>query len=151
MFSKYLVYLPAVSALILACVLGYLAGRVVSCRLDLPQPPTILTEDTRAPVPTIRIDGVRNGYLEGAIIGEGRLVFGGHTIVTDGSGAFRIPANPILTNAITVTVPDGMKFVASKNGKKYYAVGSSGASQIAPINRVYFRTAAEAETAGYTK
>jgi len=151
MFSKYLPYLPAVGALLLACVFGYLAGRIVTCRIDLPQTSMTLTEDTRPPVPTVRIDGVRNGYLEGVIIGEGRLVFGGHPIVTDGSGAFRVPANPILTNAITVTVPEGMRFVASKSGKKYYPVGSSGGAQIVPINRVYFRTVADAEAAGYSK
>lgn len=151
MFARFSAYFPAIGALLLACVFGYLAGRVVTCRLDLPQTSMTLTDDMRPPVPTVRIDGVRNGYLEGVIIGEGRLVFGGHPIVTDGSGAFRVPANPILTNAITVTVPEGMRFVASKNGSKYYAVGSSGGAQIAPINRVYFRTAAEAEAAGYTK
>jgi len=151
MFSKYLDYVPAVGALLLACLLGYLVGRIVTCRLAIPQTPMTLTEDTRPLVPTVRVDGVRNGYLEGSIVGNGRFVLGGHVVVTDQSGAFRVPANPLLTNMVTVTVPEGMKFVASKNGKKYYPVGSASASQIAPINRVYFKTAVDAEKAGYTK
>ncbi|MDD4627976.1 MAG: hypothetical protein PHE68_01115 [Candidatus Peribacteraceae bacterium] len=151
MFSKYLDYVPAVGALLLACLLGYLIGRIVTCRLALPQTPIALTEDIRPLVPTIRVDGIRNGYLEGSVVGDGRFVLGGHAVVTDHSGAFRVPAAPLLTNMITVTVPEGMKFVASKNGKKYYAVGSASAAQIAPINRIYFRTAEAAEQAGYQK
>ena len=41
--------------------------------------------------------------------------------------------------------------VASKNGSRYYFVWCSGASRIAPQNRVYFKTVQEAEKKGYTK
>ncbi len=40
-------------------------------------------------------------------------------------------------------------FVASKTGKKYYAAGSAQAEKIAEENRVSFKTAEEAEAAGY--
>ncbi len=40
--------------------------------------------------------------------------------------------------------------VASKNGSRYYFVWCSGASRIAPQNRVYFETIQEAEKKGYT-
>jgi len=40
-------------------------------------------------------------------------------------------------------------FVASKTGKKYYAAGSAAAKRIKEENRVEFKTAKEAEKAGY--
>jgi ribosomal protein L9 len=49
-----------------------------------------------------------------------------------------------------VVVPEGMKFVASKSGKKYYAVDSAQGKKIKGDNRVYFKDAAEAEAAGLT-
>jgi len=41
-------------------------------------------------------------------------------------------------------------FVASKSGKKYYAADSAQAEKIAEENRVTFKTAEEAEAAGYS-
>jgi hypothetical protein len=52
---------------------------------------------------------------------------------------------------VTVPVPPGMRFVASKKGKKYHAVDSASGERIAPENRVYFPDAASAERAGYAK
>ena len=48
---------------------------------------------------------------------------------------------------------DGKKdgtFVASKTGKKYYAIDSAAGKKIKEENRVYFETEEEAEAAGYT-
>lgn len=47
-------------------------------------------------------------------------------------------------------VPEGMKFIASKSGKKYYAVDSSQGKKIKGDKRVFFATEKEAEEAGYT-
>lgn len=44
----------------------------------------------------------------------------------------------------------GKGFVASKSGKKYYAAGSAAAEKITEENRVSFKTAEEAEAAGYS-
>lgn len=41
-------------------------------------------------------------------------------------------------------------FVASKTGKKYYAVDSAAGKKIKEENRVYFKTGEEAEAAGYS-
>ena len=54
-------------------------------------------------------------------------------------------------HVIEVRVPAGMQFVASRKGKKYYAVDSAGGERIVPKNRVYFETAQEAESAGYVR
>lgn len=45
---------------------------------------------------------------------------------------------------------DELAFVASKSGKKYYAVDSAAGKKIAEENRVYFASEKEAEAAGYS-
>lgn len=40
-------------------------------------------------------------------------------------------------------------YVASKNGTKYYLLSCGSARRIKPENRIWFRTKAEAEAAGY--
>jgi hypothetical protein len=44
----------------------------------------------------------------------------------------------------------GKSFFASKKGKKYYPLGCSAGKSIKIENRVYFQTAQEAESAGYS-
>jgi len=46
--------------------------------------------------------------------------------------------------------PDIRAFVASKSGKKFYPVDSASAKKIAEENRVFFKTAEEAEKAGFS-
>ena len=41
-------------------------------------------------------------------------------------------------------------YVASKNGKLYYAISCSGAKRISEKNRVWFASASDAEKSGYT-
>lgn len=46
-------------------------------------------------------------------------------------------------------VPEGMHFVASKDGKKYYAVDSAAGKKIKGDKRIYFADEEEAKEAGY--
>ncbi len=48
-----------------------------------------------------------------------------------------------------VEIPEGMKYVASKAGKKYYEVESASGKKIKADKRVYFKTEDEAKEAGY--
>lgn len=48
-----------------------------------------------------------------------------------------------------VEVPEGAAFVASKDGKKFYAVDSASGKKIKADKRVYFKTEEEATEAGY--
>lgn len=48
-----------------------------------------------------------------------------------------------------VEVPEGMEFVASKEGKKYYAIDSASGKKIKAEKRVYFANEDEAKEAGY--
>jgi small subunit ribosomal protein S1 len=51
--------------------------------------------------------------------------------------------------SIEVGAATDAPFVASKSGKKYYAVDSAGGKKIKAENRVYFKDEKEAEAAGY--
>ena len=122
---------------------GYLSGRLITND----QLPITFQKDQRTPIPTIQINGVRNGLLHGKIVGSARLSIG-DTVLTQ-SGVFALDAGSLLKNQIDIVVPDGMQFVASSRGKKYSPVFSAGGERIIPGNRVYFRNAEEAEISGY--
>ncbi len=129
----------------LAASCGFLTGRLISYN---PSPVT-LVPDTRKPIPTVHIRSIQNGLLHGNIIGSARVVFDKKVLTQ--SGIFAIDAGPLLRNEILIVVPDWAQFVASRKGKKYYPVLSSGGERITPANRVYFRSAAEAEGVGYKR
>ena len=97
------------------------------------------------------IDRIVNGELEGRVSSGVRLFLGEKLILPTASGTFTASAGLFLTNNVTVVIPEGMHFVASKNGKKYYPVTSSAGNRLTPKNRLYFRTSEEAEAAGYVK
>ncbi|ALM09450.1 MAG TPA: hypothetical protein DEB30_05715 [Candidatus Peribacter riflensis] len=151
MRTKWLDLAPFIGGMLLALVCGYLLGRLITERRSLPDTPITVRDLSQPIVPTIHLDGVFNGQLKGTMLGEARLFLGSKHIVPDLSGSFLVPAGTLLTNNVEITVPAGMRFVASKRGQKYYPVDSASASALSPANRVYFRTAEEAEGAGYRK
>jgi len=137
---KKTLFIPAFT---LALSVGYLSGRMLAISLA----PIAVQNDTRLLVPTVHIEGVRNGLLHGNMKGNAR-VYIGKTVFTE-SGVFAIDATNLLVNTVEVQIPEGMHFVASVRGKKYYPVFSSSGDRITLKNRLYFRTAKEAESAGY--
>jgi hypothetical protein len=151
MRTKWLDLAPFLGAILLALVCGYLLGRLITERRSLVSAPMQMRDLSRPLVPTVHLDGVYNGQLKGTMLGEARLFLEDHQVVPDQSGAFLVPAGSLLTNKIEITVPSEMRFVASRRGQKYYPVESASASNLAPANRIYFRTAEEAEGAGYRR
>ena len=114
-------------------------------------PPLQTVPNVRPLQPVVQIDGIRNGYLEGTILGDARMFLGQEQVLPTASGSFRVLASTFLRNEVQVLVPEGMRFMASKKGKKYYPVASAAANNLAPQNRVYFRTAEEAAQSGYVR
>ena len=137
-------------AAILAAAFGYLAGRIIDTHIAMASvSPLAVVPDTRPRVPVVNIEGIRNGFIEGMMSSGARLIIGETYVVPTASGTIRVAAAPFLTNHVTVEVPVGMRFVASKAGKKYYPVNSAAGSRLKPENRVYFATEEEARRAGY--
>lgn len=65
---------------------------------------------------------------------------------------------PIVTEALSQSIGDAStttatsaagRFVASKNGTKYYPAGCAGANRISDENKVWFASAVAATNAGY--
>ncbi len=111
----------------------------------------VLRESENAEVPTVTIDGYRDGALVGTTH-RTRLIVGNTVAVPDGSGAFAIRNSVVSQQTGGVqAAPVGTQFVASKRGKKYYPVGSAGADRLSPANKIYFQSREAAEAAGYTR
>jgi len=125
------------------------SGYIIGSRIAIHALPLTIQADTRLPVPTVRIDGVDNGIVHGSIIGNARLVIG--SAVLTQSGKFALDNSDALINTIHIVIPDGMQFVASSRGKKYYPVFSSKGNAISVKNRIYFHTENDAVKAGYQK
>lgn len=138
-------YISVIPAFLFALSLGYLMGS----RIAIQTVPLTIQEDTRSLVPTVRIDGINNGILHGSIIGNARFSIGS-TVLTQ-SGLFALDSSDVLVNTVHIVVPDGMQFVASSRGKKYYPVFSRNGNAISVKNRIYFHTEQEAISAGYQK
>jgi len=122
---------------------GFLSGRLITND----ESPITVVKDQRPLIPTIHIEGIRNGLLHGSIKGSARVVIGSEIFTQ--SGIFALDASPLLFNQIVIIVPDNAQFLASTRGKKYYPVFSSAGERITPKNRIYFSTAEEAQRAGY--
>tara|TARA_B100000315_G_C14375002_1_gene494771 strand:+ start:94 stop:567 length:474 start_codon:yes stop_codon:yes gene_type:complete len=144
-------FLPFIGALLLAAMLGYLLGRIATVRIALNPLPTKVVDDSRRREPTVVLQGIQDGKLIGSMSGEVRMWIGEQQIFADADGQFVAEPGPLLVNTISILIPEGMQFVASSRGKKYYPVLASQAQNLAPENRVYFPDAAAAEAAGYSR
>ena len=138
------------AALLLCTAIGYCLGRIVAAQTMYTSAPLSLTPDTRPRVPVVRLEHVQDSYLIGRIDEDVRLFVGDEYVLPTASGTFRIPAGPLLINEVSVIIPEGMHFVASKRGKYFYPVASPQGERLSPSNRVYFRTAEEAIANGYS-
>ena len=140
-----------IGALILAILLGYLLGRIARVDFAVADLPTLsVHEEVREGVPIVKIMNIRDGKLHGSLTGNVRFFLGEEQVLEDGSGSFAVDPGSLLINNVSVHIPEGMHFVASKRGKHYYPVLSRQGEQIVPVNRVYFHTSDEAESAGFT-
>lgn len=138
-----------IGSLILMLVIGVFAGELHGRSVLLSAKVPLMEPDTRPLVPVVTIENIHDDLIHGTASGHVRI-FGGEHVATIASGSFVIPLKN-LQRVVTLTIPDGMRFVASKNGKKYYSVSSPSGMRIAPKNRVYFPDAVSAEGAGYKK
>lgn len=145
-------HLRIVAIVILLTLLGYLTGRLTTARLDIPQTQITFREDLRPTVSVVEIHGIQDGMLRGRIQGDVRAFIGDMQILPTGSGTFALVADDtLLTNVLSIRVPETARYVASRKGSKYYPVASKSGERIVLKNRVYFETSTEAEEAGYVR
>jgi len=148
------IVLPAVfvwSASVLLLGIGLCLGILLVTVFRSVQHRITIQDSDAAGLPSVTIEGWRNGALAGSVRNGAVLVVGEQVAVTDGSGAFAVRSLSVPQNASVQAPPTGSVFVASKRGKKYYPVGSANADRLSPANKIYFPNAAAAEAAGYTR
>jgi hypothetical protein len=136
---------------LLVLLLGYALGTflMVVERVASPEPMRILDHDVNRRAPIVHVEEIHEGMIIGAVGTGARLIIGNEPVIPKPDRSFSIPASDFLVNIISVPVPRGVAFVASKRGKNYYPVDSSAGKRLVPDNRLYFRTAEEAEAMGY--
>ena len=143
--------LHLVSWTVLVLLLGYFLGlfvlRVEQTRA--PAPIKVLNRDVHRRAPIVYIQEINDGDIVGVVGTGARLVIGDTVVIPKPDRSFRIAADPFLVNVFDVPIPRGVLYVASKRGKNYYPVDSSAGQRLVPDNRIYFRTAVEAEALGY--
>jgi len=144
---------PADTLLFLSCVAlafgsGSLAGTVAGLAFVHDVPPAIV-RGSGASVTTVVFEGFRDGALRGQAAGPLRLFARDERVDVAADGRFSIVHPAFRIEEVSVPVPPGMRFVASKNGKKYYKVDSAAGERIAPQNRVYFADETAAAAAGF--
>lgn len=127
-------------------------GCIISVALFDPQASVPISVEYTQPkhIPTVYLKGIKDAQVYGAIHGDVRVILGSE-VIQSASGAFVWPAGPLLTHQVTVSVPAGMNFVASRNGKKYYPITAAKVRSLVPKNRMYFQSALEAEAAGFVR
>ena len=114
-----------------------------------PTPVKVIDEQKRRRAPIVHVKEINDSNIIGMIGTGARLVMGEEVVIPKLDRSFEIPAKDFLVRVIDVQIPRDARFVASKRGKKYYNVTSKSAERLVPKNRLYFRTAGEAEALGY--
>jgi hypothetical protein len=87
-------------------------------------------------------------FLLGIITGKN--AFRTEPIVLEGVtpvNSLNLQANLV---SVSQTAEEG-EYVASSRGRMYYPVSCKAANSLKPENKIYFKTATEAETAGYQR
>ena len=139
---------------ILVLVLGYFLGTFTFAleKVIAPAPITLLPHDARPRrSPIVHVEEINDGNIIGMVGTGARLIIGNEAVVPRPDRSFAVPARPFLVNIIDVPIPRSAQFVASRRGRKYYPVDSSAGQRLVPENRLYFRTAEEAEALGYER
>ena len=138
---------------ILVILLGYAFGRytVALESVSAPAPIVQLHRDVHLRSPIVHVREISEGRIVGVVGTGARLVIGETVVIPKPNRTFAIAADSFLVNVFDVQVPDGARYVASRKGKKYYSVESSAGNRLAPQNRLYFRSAPEAEAMGYSR
>jgi hypothetical protein len=105
-------------------------------------------------IPLVNIMNIEGETLIGyASEPKTRIKSGKELAVPDEDGRFELNLKHLgylpRTDVIIHHIPEGAKYVASKNGKNFYEITSGSGKRISVANRVYFNTLSEAKAAGY--
>lgn len=137
--------------LAIGTVSGYSFGYFRGVRATFPEIKEVA--DQNPGIATLRFLEVRNGQLNGEIVGQkARLAYSTQNVLSlEPDSKFSIPLNGVTLGQYysASDLPEGTGFIASRTGKYYYSVLDKRSFGITPKNRIYFSDAAKAERMGY--
>lgn len=143
--------LSAILILTIGLVIGYSLGYFQSAQAAFPEIKEVT--DLNPGIATIKFLKLEGGILKGEIAGQkARIAYDMEHINDLNPGdSFEIPIYQVRLGQYYSArdLPEGMQYIASKQGKYYYSVLSSKAFKITPKNRLYFVEKSEAEKMGY--
>ena len=144
-------YLIVISAL--AIILSGLIGYYIGGMLTVTHHSIVRAEELNPGESIVHITNIHEGMLTGHIEGPpARIIARSNISIGEKDGSFTLALSDlgIISSKIEpIDIPEGARFVASKQGKLFYPVESPSGKRISVKNRVYFRTEAEAMLAGY--
>ena len=130
---------------------GYTIGYFHAISKSFPKIKTIA--EINPGITTIKLLEVKNGQLIGKISGQkARIAYSSDSFLElEAEDDFAIPLSKINLKDFYASnaIPDGTKFIASKQGKYYYSILDKKAFNISTKNRLYFKNIDEAEKNGY--
>lgn len=141
--------LTSVLAIILSGFAGYYVGTITT----IPHHVMEKTGELNAGTSVVHIENIHEGMLTGHIEGlPARIIARSNISITEKDGSFTLALADLgITSSKVepIDIPQGAKFVASKQGKLFYPVESPSGKRISVKNRVYFKDTGEAMIAGY--
>lgn len=101
-------------------------------------------------IPVLSFQKIENGILSGKIYsGEARIIFPKEELHVIKNEEFQLSVLEILPMLKKIPSPENAKFVASKRGKKFYALDNPKAFLITAKNRIFFSSREDAIENGF--
>lgn len=127
-----------------------LGGLLAHIEYDKNRSPIVFSPMPEKVVPVLKLEKIENGSLIGTSnVPEVRFQTEENNIFVFHDGSFRLDITNILPLSTKIPAPEGAQFVASSRGKKYWALDTPEAALLTPKNRIFFKSAEEAESKGY--
>ncbi|HPO05946.1 MAG TPA: hypothetical protein PLQ36_02440 [Candidatus Gracilibacteria bacterium] len=145
-------YLAWVLILISILYTGYLIGRL-SVQLSPASPICAIETDFKPDsISTLSLQEINPQFLKGEVEGGSlRIVTENEVLEIPPAAEFKLNVSSVFKDMISA-LPDDTQFFASKRGKNYYPIREEKIlKNLSPENLIFFKTAEEAEKAGFRR
>lgn len=130
---------------------GYSLGYFQSAQAAFPEMTEV--KDLNPRVATIKFLKLEGNRLKGELVGQrARLAYDTeHILELEPGEGFEIPIHEVSLYQYHSArdLPEDTQYIASSSGKYYYSIFNPKSFGITPKNRLHFKTAEEAQKAGY--
>ena len=134
--------------------LGIFGGMIAEKLLNSEQKAEdiLVFEKAEETVPILSLETIENGVLHGKVEGgQVRIIQNTKEVQVLLDGTFSFDVEGILPSLKILPHPKDAQFVASKRGKRYWALDTPQAFLLSKKNRIFFITREEAEKKGFKR